>query len=208
MIRNFALALTSLCTGAILTSLYFSFGQVAKTGTQANLDASHVREVLRHVHLQVPANVLATGDQVVAADDNGRRLVEFRSSPNGPRTILLVKAQISFGIEIDRSPGLSVKTDEEKKVATITLPSPHFIGISDSPEDVAFTVGSADQSGTAALKKQALSFLHREATAPRYTEAAKALCTARLTAVANALGYTAEIIWTAPGTHHRSRAPL
>lgn len=207
MIRNLILVLTSLCVGALLSGLYFSSGLPFRNSQKGELTADRLREALHHVSLQVPANLFATGDRVVAAEDNGEKMVELVST-NGNRSILLVKAQISFGVAVDGSPGLTVETDEERKTARITLPSPNFLGIADSPGEVAFAMGPVDQGEIEQLKNEAIASLHREANSHRYTEAAKAYCAAQLTAAAAAFGYTAEIIWTAPAPHHQTRTPL
>lgn len=215
MTRNILIAFLAACLGAGFFSFWTSLsqnspsqGKTQSAGSQDGLTLIQIRDLLRDTPWAVPVSVVGTRDRIVTIDEVQEKVVELGSANVQPRAVLVVKGELSFVIDAEDSSGAKLEIDEAKKIAKITLPSPRFMKVGDSPKEVAFILGPLGEGELEATRNDAISTLPEAASIARGNMAARGACAAQLTAVAKAFGLKAEIIWIEPAPQAERRGAL
>ncbi|EDY19318.1 hypothetical protein CfE428DRAFT_3003 [Chthoniobacter flavus Ellin428] len=193
--------------GALLAGMCFFYGRHGAEPESHPLTVEILRTALKREPVRVSTAAVGTSERGIPADEGAEKVLQITlATPPAPMVFLSV--QVEYAVDVDSAPGLSVTTDSQRKVVTVSLPPPRVVNVSEQPESLTLTFAPSTEAEINPIKNQALSLLQQRAVSVRCLDAAKALYAARIDAIAGAFGYTAQVVWGTVGSGSERRGPL
>jgi len=207
MFTNFIRSIGWFSLGAFFAGTWVFYGRHAAEPKNHSLTAEILRTALKRGSVRVCTAAVGTSERGIPADEQDGKVLPIKLA-TPPAPIVFLSAQVEYTVDVDSAPGLIVTMDSRRKVVTVNLPPPRVLNVSDEPASLTLTFAPGTEAEINPIKNEALSLLQQRAVSVRCLDAAKALYAARIETIADAFGYTAQVVWEPVASGSGRRAPL
>jgi len=193
MLISIIRAVAWLSLGVVLASSWVYFHGKHPSESDAHvLTAEIVKAALKREPARVPTAAVGTGERSILADEPGEKVLQVTlASP--PVPMVFLSAQVEYAVDVESN--LILSTDPERKVVTVSLPQPHVVNVSEQPESLTLTFAPSTEAEINPIKNEAVLMLQKRGASVRCLDAAKALYAARIESIAQAFGYSSQVVW-------------